>query len=90
MKSYCEKNSVNISPIECARKINEAGHGKILRSVLRLLFTEKGKTKKHVVWIYGDPNSGKSNFIRKLRSIFSSDEVDWRGSYLPLKVRNKP
>ena len=87
---YCAKNSVSLSPIDCVRKINETGHGKILRSVYRLLFVEKGKTKKHVVWTYGEPNSGKSNFIRKLRKIFGSDEVDWRGAYLPLKERNRP
>ena len=26
-------------------------------------------------------------FIRRLRSIFGSDEVDWRGVYLPVKNR---
>ena len=68
------------------RKINDAGHGKILRSVYRLLISDRGKTKKHVVWVYGEANAGKSKFIRRLREIFGSDEVDWRGAYLPVKA----
>ena len=42
-----------------------------------------------MVWIYGAANAGKSKFIRRLRSIFGSDEVDWRGEYLPLKTSNR-
>ena len=88
--AYCANNTVSFSPIACLRKITDAGHGKILRSVYRLLIAERGKTKKHVIWIYGEPNAGKSTIIRMLRKIFGSDEVDWRGAYLPLKERHRP
>lgn len=37
----------------------------------------------------GSANAGKSIFIRMMRSIFGSDEVDWRGAYLPVRKRNR-
>ena len=43
-----------------------------------------------VAWIHGVSSSGKSQFIRRLRSIFGSDEVDWRGIYLPVRKTNRP
>lgn len=89
LKEYCASNTVKLSSILCLKQIIGAGHGRILRSVFRLLIAERGMTKKHVAWIYGEANAGKSNFIRRLRKIFGSDEVDWRGEYLPLKERNR-
>lgn len=65
--------------------MNDAGHGRLLRATHNLLFGEK--TKRRTVWISGVASSGKSMFIRRLRSIFGSDEVDWRGVYLPVKKR---
>ena len=64
-----------------------AGHGTILREITRLLVGPK--TKERTLWISGVANSGKSMFIRFLNMIFASDEVDWRGCYLPIKKRNK-
>ena len=89
MRQYCASNSVSLSPIACIKKVVEAGHGRVIRSVYRLMFPEV-KTKKKVAWIYGEANAGKSKFIRRIRKIFGSDEVDWRGEYLPLKERNRP
>ena len=67
------------SNIQCAHLINDAGHGTIMRSVWRLLLDNKTKSKKHVCWLYGVASSGKTKFIKRLGSIFASDEVDWRG-----------
>ena len=69
------------------RLVARAGHGRLLRGIARLLFGKK--SKKRVVWVFGNPNSGKSQFIRRLRSILGSDEVSWRGAYLPVKERNR-
>ena len=64
-----------------------AGHGTVLREITRLLFEKKSKTR--TLWLCGVANSGKSIFIRLLDLIFASDEVDWRGPYLPITRRNK-
>ena len=48
------------------------------------------RTKERTLWISGVANSGKSMFIRRLRSIFASDEVDWRGVYMPIRERHLP
>jgi ribosome biogenesis GTPase A len=80
---------VSVSPIECCKLINGAGHGRVLRSVYRLLLNRGNDSKRYVCWLYGIANSGKSLFIRRLRKIFASDEVDWRGEYLPVNDTNK-
>jgi adenylylsulfate kinase-like enzyme len=45
--------------------VNGAGHGRILRSVANLLFGPK--TKQRTIWLTGVANSGKSQFIRRIR-----------------------
>jgi len=74
--------------IDCIKSVNDAGHGRLLRAVHTVLFGER--TKRRTVWVSGVASSGKSMFIRRLRSIFGSDEVDWRGVYLPVKKRCNP
>ena len=81
---------MSISPIKCCRIINKAGHGRIIRSVYRLLINRGNDSKRFVCWLYGVANSGKSRFIRRLNKIFASDEVDWRGEYLTEGEVNKP
>ena len=54
------------------------------------MFTAAKKMKKHLIWIMGKPDSGKSSFIRRVRKIFGADEVDWRGIYLPVRKRSNP
>jgi hypothetical protein len=71
--------------LDCVKLVNDAGHGRLLRAAYTILFGER--TKKRTVWATGVASSGKSMFIRRLRSIFASDEVDWRGVYLPVKQR---
>ena len=71
--------------LDCVKLVNNAGHGRLLRAVFNTLLSKK--TKKRTVWITGVASSGKSMFIRRLREIFASDEVDWRGVYLPVKKR---
>ena len=71
--------------LDSIRLVNDAGHGRLLRATYSTLLGEP--TKKRTVWVTGVANSGKSMFIRRLRDIFASDEVDWRGVYLPVKCR---
>ena len=54
------------------------------------MFTNKKHKKKHVLWICGEPDTGKSSIIKLMRIIFGCDEVDWRGSYLPVKKSTNP
>ena len=84
LRQFCEFNAASISPIECARRISRSHHGRVLRSVYRLLIARQSN-KKFVIWIYGIASSGKSRLIRRLRQLFSGDEVDWRGQYLPVR-----
>ena len=79
LQKYCDSHSVSLSPVECARQINKAHHGRILRSVYRVLIGDRSCSKVHVCWMYDEPSSGKSQFIRRVRKIFSGDEVEWRG-----------
>ena len=90
LDEYCETNAVASSPIECARLVNGARHGKAVRAVWRLLLDDAvHKTaKKSAAWVVGRANSGKSEFIRRLRRLFASAEVDFRGAYLPVRLRN--
>ena len=89
LQEYVKNILVSVSPIECCRLITEAGHARVLRSVYRLLLNRGNDSKRYVCWLYGIANSGKSMFIRRLRKIFASDEVDWRGEYLPVNDTNK-
>ena len=84
LEMFCENNSVAISPIECVMRINNCEHGRVLRSVWKLLIGDYGKTKKHVSWLHGVANSGKSQFMRTIGKIFGSDKVSWWGIYLPV------
>ena len=77
------------TPVDCAIKVNKAGHGKILRSLWRLLIGKNEYEKKHCLWLHGEPNAGKSSFIRRVFEIFSTHKVDWRGLYLPLRDSNR-
>ena len=62
----------------------------MLRSVFRLLLHRGTDNKRWVCWITGQANSGKSEFIRRLGQIFASDDVDWKGKYLPVNKTNRP
>ena len=68
---------------DCLELVAGAGHGKIIRDFTRLMFGER--TKQRTLWISGTPNSGKSMFVRRVRNLFASHEVDWRGVYLPVR-----
>ena len=85
LEKFCEANTVAASPFASIMKINGAGHGRALRSFWRLLIGNRGKTKKHVTWLNGKANGGKSSFMRRVFKIFSTHMVGWRGVYLPLQ-----
>ena len=36
-----------------------------------------------MLWLWGQASTGKSYFIRRIREIFASSEVQWKGEYLP-------
>lgn len=83
LKNFVDQHGTEHDPIDCVRLVSNSGHGQLLRATVNLLFGER--TKKRTIWITGMANSGKSMFVRRLRTIFASDEVDWRGVYLPVK-----
>lgn len=89
LKKYVEDNSIDKSQIECARIVNQAHHGRILRAVYRLFLDSSVKDKRHVCWLYGQPNSGKSRFIEAIHKIFSSEEISWHNKFMPVKQRNR-
>jgi len=59
LEQYCKGTEVAIEPFACVKEISTAGHGRILRSVWRLLLSGK-KNKRSVAWIHGISSSGKS------------------------------
>ena len=44
----------------------------------------------HVLWLCGKASAGKSYFIRRLRKIFASSEVAWKGEYIPSSNHTRP
>ena len=88
LEKYVTSRGVMQPDLECLKLVVSAGHGKIIREVVRLMFGER--TKERTLWISGVANSGKSMLIRRIREIFASDEVDWRGVYMPIRHRNLP
>ncbi len=65
LTNYIKKYGVSESIEDCIRLVNQAGHGRILRSAANLLFGPK--TKQRTIWMSGVANSGKSQFIRRIR-----------------------
>ena len=53
LRKFCAANTVAVSPVTSIMRINNAGHGRALRSFWRLLIGKRGKTKKHVTWLNG-------------------------------------
>ena len=88
LNDYVDHTGIEEDQLTCLKLVIGAGHGTILREITRLLFGPR--TKERTLWISGAANSGKSMFIRCLNQIFASDEVDWRGLYLPISKRTKP
>ena len=80
-----EDHEIEESGHRCVTIITDAGHGRILRGVSRLFYGER--TKRRTMWISGVANvsddmchdsgvqSGKSQFIRRLRRLLGSDEI---------------
>jgi len=42
------------------------------------------------VWLYGLASCGKSEFVRRIRGIFASEEIAFGETYLPVQSRNLP
>ena len=89
LADFVKDIKVSISAVDCVRIIDNAGHGRMLRSAYRLLLNRGNDSKLRVCWFIGPRNSGKSQFIRRLGEIFASDEVDWRGKYLVVSKTNQ-
>ena len=83
MSNHLKNTAIDAKEIDCLRKVAKAGHGKIVRDFTRLMFGDR--TKQRTLWISGVANSGKSMFIRRVRNIFASHEVEWRGQYNPVR-----
>ena len=88
LNDYVDHTGIEEDQLTCLRLVISAGHGTILREITRLLFGPR--TKERTLWISGAANSGKTKFIQRLNEIFASDEVDWKGLYLPVSTRTKP
>ena len=56
--------------------VDEAGHGDFLRATHEI-FIERKDPKKHLVWLYGKRNAGKSTFIKMFQSIFSCQRIQF-------------
>ena len=90
LKKFVEANKTDKSPLQCLRLVNKAhGHARAVRGLYRILLSGQDY-KKHVVWLNGVPNSGKSQLIKRAFGIFASQSVSWRGEFMPVSEVNLP
>ena len=68
---YNDENCVDLDAGECYRKVVNAEHGGCLIALNNVWF-KRADPKKHLVWLYGMRNSGKSSLIKYLEKIFCS------------------
>ena len=80
LMDYIEEHCDGLDPVECIRKVRAANHGGFLEAVVRIWFT-RPDPKKRLVWLHGERNSGKSEFIKCLEAIFCFQEFNFNLNY---------
>ena len=63
LEFYIEEHCFELNQEECFLKIKSALHLDALRSIADIWFRKLDK-KKHLVWLHGENNSGKSTIIK--------------------------
>ena len=71
LADYNDENCSELNKAECYDKVINADHGDCMHAVNNVWF-KREDPKKHLVWLYGKRNSGKSSFIKYLEQIFCS------------------
>jgi len=55
--------------VDCLGVVEDAGYGACLAQLVVWLFRRKAR-KLNLLWIRGPPNTGKTDFLKRLREIF--------------------
>ena len=63
--------------VDCLGVIEDAGYGACLAQLVVWLFRRKAR-KLNLLWILGPPNTGKTDFLKRLREIFCSIEFNFK------------
>ena len=80
-----------MTPEDCYESIKNANHEEALKATWEIFFSRRPEDgKKHVLWLHGVANAGKSYYIRRLREIFASQEISWKNEYLPATSTTRP
>ncbi len=70
------------------KAIDDARHGEVLRAVYSIFF-ERKDPKKHLVWLYGRRNTGKSTFIKLFESLFSCQRIQFETRYITTREKSQ-
>lgn len=81
LEHYIENNPTDKNGVECLQIVDDALHDKVIRAVVNTFFKRKD-TKKYCVWLNGLTSSGKSEFIKCYKQIFSCQKGDFHRGYL--------
>jgi len=90
MQSYLFEHEGKLRPkgTDYISLIEKSGHLLCLQAIYRIFF-ERKDPKKNLVWIHGEPNSGKSSLIQILKEIFCTADFNFQDKYCTLQEPKK-
>ena len=74
--------------LNCLKVIADAGYGPCLAQLVVWLFRRKA-TKRNLFWIRGPPNTGKTDFLKRLKNIFCCVDFNFKQNYVVVSEPNK-
>ena len=74
LEKFTSENDCEVD--DPVKAVDDAGHGEFLRATHEI-FIERNDPKKHLVWLYGKRNAGKSTFIKMFEGIFSCQRIQF-------------
>jgi hypothetical protein len=76
VEKYLQENPSDLNGPDSVKLISEHSHLPLLEAVVKTYFIRE-INKKHVVWLKGPKNCGKSAFIKLLSEIFVTQRSDF-------------
>ena len=74
--------------VDCLQVLEDAGYALCLVDLVTWLFRRKA-VKHNLFWIRGPPNTGKTDFLKRLREIFCCINFNFKQSYVVVSEPNK-
>ena len=85
---YIEEKCSDVDILLSAELLRGAGHWECLEAVANVFFRKTDK-KKHLVWLNGEANTGKSSFIECLMEIFCCVGFNFQQNYCVIDEHKK-